>query len=61
VSLPPDVEVEDVGDRTIMPGMIDAHVHMLSTGSAVSGDESRAQTGRTPRPCSPAREMHCLR
>ena len=44
VSLPLDVEVEDVGDRTIMPGMIDAHVHMLSTGSAVSGDESRAQT-----------------
>lgn len=26
-SLPPDVEVEDFGDATILPGLVDAHVH----------------------------------
>ena len=28
---PPDVEVLELGNRTLMPGMIDAHVHL--TGS----------------------------
>ncbi|HSF29171.1 MAG TPA: amidohydrolase family protein [Candidatus Tectomicrobia bacterium] len=44
VQLPPGGQVVDVGDRTVMPGLIDAHVHMLSTGSAISGQESRAMT-----------------
>ena len=44
VQLPPGLRVVDVGDRTVMPGLIDAHVHILSTGSAISGQESRAMT-----------------
>ena len=40
--LPRGVNAFDAGDRTIMPGMIDAHVHMLSTGGNSGGDESRA-------------------
>ena len=44
ITLPAGTEVLDVGDRTVMPGMIDAHVHMLSTGSNSSGVESRAMT-----------------
>jgi imidazolonepropionase-like amidohydrolase len=44
VQLPSGLRVVDVGDRTVMPGLIDAHVHILSTGSAISGQESRAMT-----------------
>jgi imidazolonepropionase-like amidohydrolase len=44
VPLPTGSQVVDVGDRTIMPGLIDAHVHILSTGSAVSGQASRTMT-----------------
>jgi imidazolonepropionase-like amidohydrolase len=44
VQLPPGLRIVDVGDRTVMPGLIDAHVHILSTGSAISGQESRAMT-----------------
>jgi imidazolonepropionase-like amidohydrolase len=44
VRLPAGSQVVDVGDRTVMPGLIDAHVHILSTGSAISGQESRAMT-----------------
>lgn len=44
VQLPPGMHVLDVGDRTLMPGLIDAHVHILSTGSATSGEESRRMT-----------------
>jgi imidazolonepropionase-like amidohydrolase len=44
VPWPTGSPVVDVGDRTIMPGLIDAHVHILSTGSAVSGQESRIMT-----------------
>jgi len=44
VHLPPDMQVVDVGERTVMPGLIDAHVHLLSTGSAISGQESRTMT-----------------
>lgn len=42
VSPPPGVEVLDVGDKTVIPGLIDAHVHILLTGSARSGEEDRA-------------------
>jgi imidazolonepropionase-like amidohydrolase len=44
VHLPPATQVLDLGDRTLMPGLIDAHVHILSTGSATSGEESRTMT-----------------
>ncbi len=44
VELPPEVEVVDVGDRTIMPGLIDAHVHILFTGGPKSGEESRTMS-----------------
>jgi imidazolonepropionase-like amidohydrolase len=43
-SVPADVPVLEVGDRTILPGLIDAHVHMLFTGGALSGQESRTAT-----------------
>ena len=42
VNLDSDTPVVDAGDRTVMPGIIDAHVHMLSTGGVASGAESRA-------------------
>ena len=42
--VPADVPVLHVGDRTVLPGLIDAHVHMLFTGSALSGQESRLAT-----------------
>jgi imidazolonepropionase-like amidohydrolase len=44
VQLPLGGRVVDVGDRTLMPGLIDAHVHVLSTGSSFSGQESRAMS-----------------
>jgi imidazolonepropionase-like amidohydrolase len=42
MSIPAGIDVLDAGDRTLMPGMIDAHVHLLFTGSARSGEESRS-------------------
>jgi len=44
VHLPPGTQALDLGERTLMPGLIDAHVHILSTGSATSGEESRSMT-----------------
>ncbi|MGH8059979.1 MAG: amidohydrolase family protein [Candidatus Entotheonellia bacterium] len=44
VALPPGTTVMDVGDRTLLPGLIDAHVHILLTGSLASGQEDRAAT-----------------
>ena len=44
VALPADIAVLDVGDRLVMPGMIDAHVHILWSGSVSSGQESRVAT-----------------
>ncbi|WP_089722264.1 amidohydrolase family protein [Candidatus Entotheonella palauensis] len=44
VALPPDIEVVDAGDRTVMPGLIDAHVHILFTGGPKSGEESRTMS-----------------
>ena len=42
VTLGENTPVVDVGGRTMIPGLIDAHVHMLSTGGVSSGEESRA-------------------
>jgi len=33
------VEVVDYGDRTILPGLIDSHVHLIGMGDGRSGDE----------------------
>ena len=44
VALSEDTSVTDVGDRTLLPGLIDAHVHMLSTGGVSSRRDSRAMT-----------------
>lgn len=44
VPLPAGTTVLDMGQRTLMPGMIDAHVHLLWSGSAFSGQESREAT-----------------
>jgi imidazolonepropionase-like amidohydrolase len=44
VAVPPGTTLMDVGDRTLMPGLIDAHVHILLTGSLASGQEDRAAT-----------------
>jgi imidazolonepropionase-like amidohydrolase len=46
VQLPPGTTVLDVGNRTVMPGLIDAHVHILLSGTVSSGQESRAATER---------------
>src|SRR5262245_63525012 len=46
VALPEGTTVLDVGNRTVMPGLIDAHVHILLSGSLSSGQESRAATER---------------
>lgn len=42
VAPPPGARVVDVGDRTVLPGLIDAHVHMMNTGTALSGREALA-------------------
>lgn len=44
VALPEGTSVLDVGNRTVMPGLIDAHVHLLWSGTVSSGQESRAAT-----------------
>ena len=46
VAVPAGAEVVDAGDATLLPGLIDAHVHMLHTGSASSGVDSRAMNDR---------------
>ena len=46
VVIPDGAEVLDAGDATLLPGLIDAHVHMLHTGSASSGVDSRAMNDR---------------
>jgi imidazolonepropionase-like amidohydrolase len=44
VALPEGTAVLDVGERLVLPGMIDAHVHLLWSGSASSGQESKVAT-----------------
>ena len=36
----PDVTIMDAGDKTIMPGLIDAHVHMSHNGGPLAARES---------------------
>jgi len=44
VRVPDGIAVLDMGNRTILPGLIDAHVHLLWSGSAFSGQESKVAT-----------------
>ena len=44
VALPEGIALLDVGDRLVLPGMIDAHVHLLWSGSVSSGQESKVAT-----------------
>ena len=44
VALPAGLSVLDVGERMVMPGLIDAHVHILLSGTVSSGQESRVAT-----------------
>ncbi|MEP6800342.1 MAG: amidohydrolase family protein [Acidobacteriota bacterium] len=37
-AVPPGVTVLDLGDRTILPGLIDAHTHVLLQGDATSAE-----------------------
>jgi imidazolonepropionase-like amidohydrolase len=37
MDLPPEASIIDAGDKTVMPGMIDAHVHIDSPGSLARG------------------------
>jgi imidazolonepropionase-like amidohydrolase len=51
---PPDVEEVDLGDVTILPGLIDCHTHLLTNFSKQMGDEMNmlqtvAQLGTTRR------------
>jgi imidazolonepropionase-like amidohydrolase len=32
IQVPPDAEVEDASDKTVIPGMVDAHVHIHTPG-----------------------------
>ena len=37
-TVPPDAQVIDLGDSTLLPGLIDAHVHVLLQGDITSAD-----------------------
>jgi imidazolonepropionase-like amidohydrolase len=41
VIVPPDAEVIDASDKTVMPGMIDGHVHVRGEGGVIERDTSR--------------------
>ncbi len=40
----PGVEVIDGGTKTIMPGLVDAHVHLVNTGETFSARDARVAT-----------------
>ncbi|MCC7370622.1 MAG: amidohydrolase family protein [Chloroflexi bacterium] len=41
--LPSDAEIVDLGDAAILPGLIDAHVHLIWAGAAPNPEEIRAR------------------
>jgi predicted amidohydrolase YtcJ len=43
-TLPPDAREIDAGDRTVVPGFIDAHNHYLATAESFAGVEARDVT-----------------
>jgi len=43
-SLPPDAQEIDAGNRTVVPGFIDAHNHYLATAESFAGVEARDVT-----------------
>src|SRR5215204_917915 len=40
---PSDAEIDDLGDVTILPGLIDAHVHLIWAGAEPNPEEIRAR------------------
>jgi len=40
----PGVEVIDAGGKTVMPGLVDAHVHLVNTGETFSARDARTAT-----------------
>jgi len=40
---PSDTEIEDVGEAAILPGLIDAHVHLIWAGAEPNPEEIRAR------------------
>ena len=44
VNVPADAEVVDVGDRTVMPGIIDAHAHIMTSGGPSRIVDARAMS-----------------
>ncbi len=56
--VPPDAEEMDFGDATIMPGLIDAHMHTFGMDSlALGGLMSARETGRALRAASELGEL----
>jgi predicted amidohydrolase YtcJ len=43
-ALPPDAQEIDAGDRTVVPGFVDAHNHYLATAESFAGVEARDVT-----------------
>jgi len=41
--VPTDTQLEDLGDVTILPGLVDAHVHMIWDGSQLEPEKIRAR------------------
>jgi imidazolonepropionase-like amidohydrolase len=44
--LPPEADVVDLGDVTLLPGLIDAHVHLVWNASAEPHELGRARGAR---------------
>jgi imidazolonepropionase-like amidohydrolase len=59
-AVPPDAKVIDLGDSTLMPGLIDAHVHVLLQGD-ITAAEYDAQLFRESLPYRALRATKALR
>jgi imidazolonepropionase-like amidohydrolase len=59
-TVPPDAKVIDLGDATLLPGLIDAHVHVLLQGDITAADYD-AQLFRESMPYRALRATKALR
>jgi imidazolonepropionase-like amidohydrolase len=57
--VPTDTQLEDLGDVTILPGLVDAHVHMIWDGSQPEPEKIRA--GETLPKAAMRAAMHAAR